>query len=112
MPSLRNVSRHQQKSKEEATAMKDVIYGWRQGIVKKDESIEFGGPSEPLLFVYQNPKGWGVTKDKTNAARFPDVAACQAHYLSKLAYPDQYVKSLTNGYLEFYDISGQKLLPF
>lgn len=71
---------------------KRFIYGWRAGSV-----------DEYQLYVYQNKKGWGVTRDPKDAKVFKSIKDCQEHYLSKLSFPEKYVKYLTNGYVTYFE---------
>lgn len=54
-----------------------MIYGWQ-------------GADGVTRWVYDNPPAWGLTERKAAATRFPDIQACKNHYLSKLAFPEDY----------------------
>lgn len=61
-------------------------YGWMSG-----HDVPVG------LYVYEyvdenGVEHWGVDRDKDRALRLPSVEACRKHYLSKLAFPEDFMK--------------------
>lgn len=76
--------------------MNSFAYGWLSG-------------NGETLYVRDDGGTWGVTKEFKEAKRLPSIQACADHYLTKCAFPDDYRKSTTNGFLMYYDSTGKQL---
>lgn len=54
-----------------------------------------------MVYVWQGDGQWNITTHIDEATFFDSIEACNQHYLSKCAFPEDYEESTRNGFLKY-----------